>query len=155
MEKKHGALAVPGREFWHRLSSDLLSRMMCDALHQTDSGEGYFFNRYSRSAPYRVASLLSHKHSRCEVISGVALPLIEQMMACRETMTSSAFHERLVELGAPEVVILAPATKNPPFSSSNIICMSINRDSDDAFATIKALPPSVIFSCTNKLFFSY
>ncbi len=61
------------------------------------------FNRYSRAPPYRVASLLSHKHSRCEVISGVTLPLIEQMMACRETMTSSAFRERIVELGAPEV----------------------------------------------------
>mgnify|MGYP002711102137 CR=1 FL=1 len=31
------------------------------------------------------------------------LPLIEQMMACRETMTSSAFREHIVELGAPEV----------------------------------------------------
>ena len=59
---------------------------------------------------------LSHKHSRCEVISGVTLPLIEQMMACRETMTSSEFRERIVELGGPEVSSLwHQQQKNPPF----------------------------------------
>ncbi|MDD8877614.1 hypothetical protein LAY23_17670, partial [Escherichia coli] len=58
----------------------------------------------------------AHKHSRCEVISGVTLPLIEQMMACRETMTSSEFRERIVELGAPEVSSLwHQQQKNPPF----------------------------------------
>lgn len=70
----------------------MLSRMMCDALHEADSGEGVIFlTDIAGAPPYRVASLLSHKHSRCEVISGVTLPLIEQMMACRETMTSSEF----------------------------------------------------------------
>ncbi|HHL7464393.1 TPA: PTS sugar transporter subunit IIA, partial [Escherichia coli] len=66
--------------------------------------------------PYRVASLLSHKHSRCEVISGVTLPLIEQMLPCRETMSSVAFRERIVALGTPEVSSLwHQQQKNPPF----------------------------------------
>ncbi|MGP0779166.1 PTS sugar transporter subunit IIA, partial [Escherichia coli] len=42
--------------------------------------------------------------------------LIEQMMACRETMTSSEFRERIVELGGPEVSSLwHQQQKNPPF----------------------------------------
>lgn len=95
---------MPAVNFWRGLSSNMLSRMMCDALHEADSGEGVIFlTDIAGAPPYRVASLLSHKHSRCEVISGVTLPLIEQMMACRETMTSSEFRERIVELGGPEV----------------------------------------------------
>ncbi len=91
LEKKHGALLqCRAVNFWRGLSSNMLSRMMCDALHEADSGEGVIFlTDIAGAPPYRVASLLSHKHSRCEVISGVTLPLIEQMMACRETMTSS------------------------------------------------------------------
>ena len=87
LEKKHGALLqCRAVNFWRGLTSNMLSRMMC------------------------------HKHSRCEVISGVTLPLIEQMMACRETMTSSAFREHIVELGAPEVSSLwHQQQKNPPF----------------------------------------
>lgn len=63
-----------------------------------------------------MASLLSHKHSRCEVISGVTLPLIEQMLVYRETLSSAEFRERIVELGAPEVSSLwHQQQKNPPF----------------------------------------
>ena len=52
LEKKHGALLqCRAVNFWRGLTSNMLSRMMCDALHETDSGEGViFFNRYSRSA---------------------------------------------------------------------------------------------------------
>ncbi len=39
----------------------------------------YLFNRYSRSATVPRGFIIKHKHSRCEVISGVTLPLIEQM----------------------------------------------------------------------------
>ncbi len=97
LEKKHGALLqCRAVNFWRGLSSNMLSRMMCDALHEADSGEGVIFlTDIAGAPPYRVASLLSHKHSRCEVISGVTLPLIEQMMACRETMTSSEYRERI------------------------------------------------------------
>ncbi|MTD67609.1 hypothetical protein GLP02_24995, partial [Escherichia coli] len=57
-----------------------------------------------------------HKHSRCAVLSGVTLPLIEQMMACRETMTSSEFRALIVKLGGPEVRSLChQKQKNPPF----------------------------------------
>ncbi len=56
--------------------------MMCDALHETDSGVGVIFlSDIAGAPPYRVASLLSHKNTRCEVIYGVTLTLIEQMIA--------------------------------------------------------------------------
>ncbi|MFO6285471.1 hypothetical protein ACLBVW_38605, partial [Pseudomonas aeruginosa] len=29
--------------YWRNLSSNMLSRMMCDALHATDSGDGVIF----------------------------------------------------------------------------------------------------------------
>ncbi len=35
-EKTWGASSVPGREFLAGLSSNMLSRMMCDALHEAD-----------------------------------------------------------------------------------------------------------------------
>ncbi|SPW48092.1 PTS system transporter subunit IIA [Escherichia coli] len=52
LEKKHGALLqCRAVNFWRGLSSNMLSRMMCDALHEADSGEGgHLLNRYSRSA---------------------------------------------------------------------------------------------------------
>lgn len=70
LEKKYGPLAqCRAVNFWRGLSVNMLSRMMCDALHATDSGEGVIFlTDISGAAPYRVASLMSHKHSQCEVI---------------------------------------------------------------------------------------
>ncbi len=63
LEKKHGALLqCRAVNFWRGLSSNMLSRMMCDALHETDSGEGaIFLTDIAGAPPYRVASLLSHK----------------------------------------------------------------------------------------------
>lgn len=71
LERKNGPLAqCRAVNFWRGLSSNMLSRMMCDALHATDSGEGVIFlTDISGAAPYRVASLMSHKHPQCEVIS--------------------------------------------------------------------------------------
>ncbi|WP_368664830.1 PTS sugar transporter subunit IIA, partial [Salmonella enterica] len=41
LEKKYGPLAqCRAVNFWRGLSVNMLSRMMCDALHATDSGEG-------------------------------------------------------------------------------------------------------------------
>lgn len=50
LEKKYGPLAqCRAVNFWRGLSVNMLSRMMCDALHATDSGEGViFFNRHFR-----------------------------------------------------------------------------------------------------------
>lgn len=118
LEKTYGPLPqCRAVNFWRGLSANMLSRMLCDALHGADSGDGViFFTDIAGAAPYRVASLLSHKHPRCEVISGVTLPLMEQMIACRETMTSAEFRDRIVALGASEVSSLwHQQQKNPPF----------------------------------------
>ncbi|MDU5715081.1 MAG: PTS sugar transporter subunit IIA [Citrobacter freundii] len=95
LEKKYGPLAqCQAVSFWRGLSSNMLSRMMCHALHATDSGEGVIFlTDMAGAAPYRVASLMSHKHPQCEVISGISYPL-----------------------GGPEVSSLwHQQQKNPPF----------------------------------------
>ncbi|ECW6699629.1 hypothetical protein ACR29_18725 [Salmonella enterica subsp. enterica serovar Enteritidis] len=57
LEKKYGPLAqCRAVNFWRGLSVNMLSRMMCDALHATDSGEGVIFlTDISGAAPYRVA----------------------------------------------------------------------------------------------------
>lgn len=118
LEKKYGPLAqCRAVNFWQGLSANMLSRMMCDALHATDSGDGVIFlTDLSGAAPYRVASLMSHKHPQCEVISGVSLPLLAKMLPARETMSSSAFREQIVTLGAPDVTSLwHQQQKNPPF----------------------------------------
>lgn len=100
---------------------------MCDALHATDSGEGVIFlTDISGAAPYRVASLMSHKHSQCEVISGIRYSLMEEMLPLRESMSSSAFRDHIVALGAPDVTSLwHQQQKNPPFCCC-MICMSIS-----------------------------
>lgn len=118
LEKKFGPLPqCQAVSFWRGLSSNMLSRMMCDALHQTDSGEGVIFLTDSAGdAPYRVAALMSHKHSHCEVISGINYPLIEMMLPLRETLSSTAFRDTIVEHGFPDVSSLwHQQQKNPPF----------------------------------------
>ncbi|EGT4255769.1 PTS sugar transporter subunit IIA [Citrobacter amalonaticus] len=118
LEKKHGPLAqCRSVNFWHGLSANMLSRMMCDALHATDSGDGVIFlTDLPGEAPYRVASLMSHKHPQCEVISGISVTLLEQMLPAREFMSSSVFRDQIVALGGPEVTSLwHQQQKNPPF----------------------------------------
>ncbi|VFS66945.1 PTS system mannose-specific transporter subunits IIAB [Raoultella planticola] len=81
LEKKFGPLAqCRAVNYWRNLSSNMLSRMMCDALHATDSGDGVIFlTDHTGAPPYRVAALMSHKHTHCEVISGISYPLLERM----------------------------------------------------------------------------
>ena len=102
--------------FRHGLSTNMLSRMICDALHETDSGDGVvFLTDISGAAPYRAASLMSHKHEHCEVISGVDAELLEAMYPLREVCSSADFREQIVGAGAPVVSSLwHPQQKNPP-----------------------------------------
>ena len=71
LEKKFGPLAqCRAVNYWRNLSVNMLSRMMCDALHATDCGDGVIFlTDKTGAAPYRAAALMSHKHTHCEVIS--------------------------------------------------------------------------------------
>ena len=118
LERKYGPQAqCRAVSFWRGLSSNMLSRMMCDALHATDSVEGVIFlTDIAGAAPYRVASLMSHKHPQCEVISGISYALLEQMLISRESLSSSAFRDRIVTLGGPDVSSLwHQQQKNPPF----------------------------------------
>ncbi|HFZ8995079.1 TPA: PTS sugar transporter subunit IIA [Citrobacter freundii] len=118
LEKKYGLLEqCRAVNFWQGMSSNMLSRMMCDALYQTDSGDGIIFlTDVSGAAPYRVASLMSHKHSGCEVIAGIDLSVLEKMLPLRETLDSAAFRDAIVSLGAPVVTSLwHQQQKNPPF----------------------------------------
>lgn len=95
----------------------MLGRMMCDALHETDTGDGVIFlTDNSGAAPYRSAALMSHKHDCCEVISGISLPLLELMYPQRETLSSAEFRNTIVGQGIPGVSSLwHQQQKNPPF----------------------------------------
>lgn len=118
LEKKFGPLPqCRAVSFWRGLSTNMLSRMMCDALHEADSGEGVIFLTDSAGdAPYRVAALMSHKHSHCEVISGISYALIEKMLPLRAALSSEAFREMIVAEGFPEASSLwHQQQKNPPF----------------------------------------
>lgn len=118
LEKKFGPLPQCWVvNYWRGLSTNMLSRMMCDALHQTDTGEGVIFlTDKSGAAPYRAAALLSHKHENCEVISGINYPLLEMMYPLRQTLSSAEFRDTLVGLEIPGVSSLwHQQQKNPPF----------------------------------------
>ena len=101
LENAFGPLArCRAINFRRGMSSNMLSRMMCDALHDTDVGEGVIFlTDKSGEAPYRTASLMSHKHSHCEVISGISYELLAQMLPLRESLSSEAFRRMALECG--------------------------------------------------------
>ncbi|EMH4163059.1 PTS sugar transporter subunit IIA [Pluralibacter gergoviae] len=118
LEKQFGPQAqCRAINFWQGLSSNMLSRMMCDALHQTDSGDGVIFlTDKSGEAPYRTAALMSHKHPSCEVISGISYSLLEKMLPLRATLDSAAFRDAVMALGEEGVSSLwHQQQKNPPF----------------------------------------
>lgn len=99
----------------------MLSRMMCDALHETDTGDGVIFlTDKSGAAPYRSAALMSHKHDNCEVISGISLPLLEAMYPLRATLSSAEFRHAIVAQGSPgREQPVAPAAEEPAFRSAS------------------------------------
>ncbi|WP_253379353.1 PTS sugar transporter subunit IIA [unidentified bacterial endosymbiont] len=118
LEARFGPLAqCRAVNYWRGLSTNMLSRMMCDALHETDSGEGVIFlTDKSGAAPYRTAALMSHKHDNCEVISGIGYPLLEMMLPFRGSLSSQDFRNTIVGQGIPGVSSLwHQQQKTPPF----------------------------------------
>ncbi|MBJ3813407.1 PTS sugar transporter subunit IIA [Shimwellia pseudoproteus] len=103
--------------YWAGLSANMLGRMMCDALHQVDSGDGVIFlTDKTGAAPYRAAALLSHKHAHCEVIAGVYPGLLLEMLPLRGQLGSNDFRTRIVAAGGEGVTSLwHQQQKNPPF----------------------------------------
>ena len=99
------------------LLTNMLSRLMCAPLHEPDSREGVIFlTDKSGAAPYRVAALMSHKHTHCEEISGIDYSLLESMYWLRQSLSSEAFRHAIVSAGGPAVSSLwHQQQKNPPF----------------------------------------
>ncbi|MDN6228063.1 MAG: PTS sugar transporter subunit IIA, partial [Enterobacterales bacterium] len=96
---KHLLGALPEQcisvEYTDWLSTNMLSRMMCDALHAADSGDGVvFITDILGAAPFRSAALMSHKHSKCEVVVGISLGAMIQLFPQRGGLTASEFRDR-------------------------------------------------------------
>ncbi|ELY4663078.1 PTS sugar transporter subunit IIA [Cronobacter muytjensii] len=118
LEAQFGALALCRTvDYWTGLSTNMLSRMMCDALWHVDRGDGVIFLTDSvGGAPYRAAALLSHKHPHSEVIAGVTLPLLAQTYPLRDACDSAAFRDAIVQAGGEGVTSLwHQQQKHPPF----------------------------------------
>ncbi|BDH47073.1 PTS sugar transporter subunit IIA [Salmonella enterica subsp. enterica serovar Choleraesuis] len=103
--------------YWEGLSHNMLGRMMCDAMHETDSGQGVIFlTDKAGAAPYCAAALMSHKHPHCEVISGISFGLLLDMLPWRSVMSSQRFRQAIVARGGDSVTSLwHQQQKNPPF----------------------------------------
>jgi len=100
---KHLLGALPEQcisvEYTDWLSTNMLSRMMCDALHAADSGDGVvFITDILGAAPFRSAALMSHKHSKCEVVVGISLGAMIQLFPQRGILTASEFRDHALEL---------------------------------------------------------
>lgn len=118
LEKRFGPQAqCCAVNFWKGLSTNMLSRMLCDALYNCDSGDGVIFlTDKTGAAPYRTAAQLSHTHPHCEVISGVTLPLLTAVIDQRDKLSSEAFRQLIVGQGGEAVTSLwHQQSKNPPF----------------------------------------
>ncbi|WKS80586.1 PTS sugar transporter subunit IIA [Edwardsiella tarda] len=86
-----------GVEFSDGVSSNMLSRMMCDALHQVDSGDGVVIIADILGAPpFRAAALMCHKHPHCEVVVGVSLAALAEQWPQRGIGDAVAFREALL-----------------------------------------------------------
>ena len=64
LEARFGPLAqCRAVNYWRGLSTNMLSRMMCDALHETDTGDGVIFltdrSGSDATAPARTAAAAS------------------------------------------------------------------------------------------------
>lgn len=103
--------------YWDGQSHNMLGRIMCDAMHAADAGDGVIFLTDSAgAAPYRAAALMSHKHPHCEVVAGISFPLLREMLPFRQTLTSEAFRNEIVARGGDAVTSLwHQQQKNPPF----------------------------------------
>ncbi|ALB61691.1 Putative PTS system IIA component yadI [Cronobacter condimenti 1330] len=118
LEARFGALPLCRTvDYWTGLSTNMLSRMMCDALWHADGGDGVIFlTDTPGGAPYRVAALMSHKHPHSEVIAGISLPLLVQMYPQRASLDSATFRDAMVKAGGESVTSLwHQQQKNPPF----------------------------------------
>ncbi len=76
--------------------------MRCAARHGQRRWRD-FLTDHTGAPPYRVAALMSHKHTHCEVISGISYPLLERMYLLRDTLSSEAFRDAIVSSGGPVV----------------------------------------------------
>lgn len=84
-------------EYGEGLSTNMLSRMMCDALHNADSGAGVVFVADVLGAPpFRSAALMCHKHPQCEVVSGVSLEALAKLFPQRATLDAVTFRDSLL-----------------------------------------------------------
>lgn len=60
----------------------MLSRMMCDALHQADAGAGgVMVTDILGAARFRTAALMCHKHPHYDVVVGVSLAALWSLRA--------------------------------------------------------------------------
>lgn len=102
---------------WEGLSQNMLGRLMCDAMHETDSGSGVIFlTDIPGGAPYRAAALMSHKHPHCEVIAGISFSLLLDMLPWRSVLPSQRFRQAIVARGGDSVTSLwHQQQQNPPF----------------------------------------
>ncbi|CCJ84682.1 Putative PTS system IIA component yadI [Cronobacter dublinensis 582] len=118
LEAQYGPLTLCRTvDYWAGLSTNMLSRMMCDALWHVDAGDGVIFLTDTvGGARARAAALLSHKHPHSEVIAGVTLALLTQMYPLRDACDSAAFRDAIVQAGGEGVTSLwHQQQKNPPF----------------------------------------
>ncbi|ELM3721438.1 PTS sugar transporter subunit IIA [Edwardsiella piscicida] len=86
-----------GVEYSDGVSANMLSRMMCDALHQVDSGDGVVIVTDILGAPpFRAAALMCHKHPHCEVVVGVSLSALAALWPQRTQSDAVVFREALL-----------------------------------------------------------
>jgi PTS system ascorbate-specific IIA component len=84
LEKVWSAGPVPGGQLLAQSQQQYVEPddVRCAACHRL-RGRGHFLTDKTGAAPYRAAALMSHKHTHCEVISGVSYPLLERMYLLR------------------------------------------------------------------------
>jgi lysylphosphatidylglycerol synthetase-like protein (DUF2156 family) len=117
---------MPGGKLLARVEHQYAGRMMCDALHETDTGDGVIFlTDKSGAAPYRSAALMSHKHACCEVISVLTFPAGVNVSAAW-ILAAQSFARPSWRRAFRRQQLVASAAKNPP-SSCLTICIRIKR----------------------------
>ncbi len=83
-------------------STEILSEALSAAIKETDQGKGVvFFTDLLGGTPFRTASLLSNEHDNVEVLTGINLQMLIEMLLERddETLTATQFRKQAIECG--------------------------------------------------------
>lgn len=89
------------------MSSEQLEEQLHQAFQETNCGDGVLFlTDIVGGSPFRLAAVLSYQHKNIEVISGVNMPLLLEILLLRENLDITTIRQETIENGKQTITSL-------------------------------------------------